>query len=109
DTLHFSGGNATLDALHSGVPVVTCPGRFMRARQSAAMLRMLGCSELIARTPLELARIAADVAADTPRRLRLGRHIRENLPALTTSELPLIALDTVLRELLRDLRPAAAS
>ena len=26
DTLHFSGGNTSLDALHAGLPIVTCPG-----------------------------------------------------------------------------------
>ncbi|MBL8521618.1 MAG: tetratricopeptide repeat protein, partial [Betaproteobacteria bacterium] len=32
DTLHWSGGNTTLDALASGLPVVTWPGKFMRGR-----------------------------------------------------------------------------
>jgi protein O-GlcNAc transferase len=58
DSLHWSGGNASLDALHCGLPVVTCPGRHMRGRQSAAMLRTLDCAELIAQSPQELAQIA---------------------------------------------------
>ena len=32
----------------SGLPMVTLPGRFMRGRQSAAMLGLLGLDELIA-------------------------------------------------------------
>ncbi|HEY3582856.1 MAG TPA: hypothetical protein VGL90_00585, partial [Casimicrobiaceae bacterium] len=48
DTLHWSGGNTSLDALACALPVVTLPGRFMRGRQSAAMLRQLDVSELIA-------------------------------------------------------------
>ena len=36
DTLHWSGGNTTLDALACGLPVVTLPGEFMRGRQSMA-------------------------------------------------------------------------
>ena len=51
DSLHWSGGNASLDALHCGLPVITCPGRYMRGRQSAAMLRALDCAELIAQSP----------------------------------------------------------
>ena len=33
DTLHWSGGNTTLDALACGLPVVTLPGAFMITRQ----------------------------------------------------------------------------
>ena len=62
DSLHWSGGNASLDALHCGLPVITCPGRYMRGRQSAAMLRALDCVELIAQSPQELAQIAVAVA-----------------------------------------------
>ncbi len=46
DTLHWSGGNTTLDALAAGLPPVTLPGAYMRGRQSFAMLRMLGLEEL---------------------------------------------------------------
>lgn len=99
DTLHWSGGNATLDALHSGLPVVTCPGRFMRGRQSAGMLRLLGCDELIASTPQALAEIAVSVAHDGQRRNAIVQRIRDNLPALAGSDEPLRALDAVLRGL----------
>ncbi len=48
DTLHWSGGNTSLDALACGLPIVTLPGKFMRGRQSTGMLRLIGCDELIA-------------------------------------------------------------
>jgi len=48
DTQHFSGCLTTLDALALGTPVVTLPGRFMRGRQSMAMLQSLGLHALIA-------------------------------------------------------------
>ncbi|MDQ6621177.1 MAG: tetratricopeptide repeat protein [Pseudomonadota bacterium] len=48
DTLHWSGGNTSLDALASALPTVTLPGAYMRGRQSAAMLRIMGVDELIA-------------------------------------------------------------
>jgi protein O-GlcNAc transferase len=48
DTLYWSGGNTSLDALASGLPVVTLPGVLMRARQTAGMLRLLGCEDMIA-------------------------------------------------------------
>lgn len=46
DTLHWSGGNTSLDALSMGLPIVAWPGRFMRGRQSLGMLRALGCEAL---------------------------------------------------------------
>ncbi len=48
DTLRWSGGNTTLDAIACALPVVTLPGRVMRARQSAAMLALAGVPELVA-------------------------------------------------------------
>lgn len=63
DTLHWSGGNTSLDALASGLPVVTLPGALMRGRQSSAMLLRLGVAELVARDADDYVEIA----------LRLGR------------------------------------
>lgn len=82
DSLHWSGGNTSIDALLCSLPVVTCPGRFMRARQSAAMLRRLGLDELIVDTPDALSGKAVAVARDSEWRHDLGRRIESNLPAL---------------------------
>lgn len=103
DTLHFSGGNTSLDALHAGLPIVTCPGRFMRGRQSMAMLRHLGCAELIAPTPAQLAPLAVEIAQQCSRRDALGERIRAGLPQLTQSDAPLHALDVALKSLIADL------
>ena len=46
--LHWSGGGTSLDAIAMDVPVVTLPGKFMRGRQTIAMLRLLGLEPLIA-------------------------------------------------------------
>jgi CRISPR-associated protein Csy1 len=100
DGLHWSGGNTALDALHCGLPIVTCPERFMRGRQSAAMLRAIDCSELIAQSPDELARIAVSVARDAKRRATFAARIRQHLPNLTQSNAPLDALDRALRDVL---------
>jgi CRISPR-associated protein Csy1 len=51
DSLHWSGGNTTIDALAAGLPVVTLPGGLMRGRQSAAMLRAIGLDDLVAADP----------------------------------------------------------
>lgn len=58
DTLHWSGGNTTLDALSCGLPVITLPGEFMRGRQSYGMLKCMGLNELIAKDQEDYIKIA---------------------------------------------------
>src|SRR6185503_2191306 len=76
DTLHWSGGNTTLDALACGLPVVTLPGAFMRGRQSAAMLRAVGADDLIARDVDDYRTIASRVVGDHAFRSRMTETIR---------------------------------
>lgn len=62
DSRHFSGGNASLDALQAGLPVLTTPGRFMRGRQTAAMLGRIGLRErLCVDDPAQLADRAVEL------------------------------------------------
>lgn len=64
DTLGWSGGNTTLEAIACGLPVVTCPTRFMRGRQSYAFLKMLGVTETIARDEAGYLAIAVRLGLD---------------------------------------------
>jgi len=82
DTLHWSGGNTTLDALACGLPVVTLPGAFMRGRQSAAMLRAVGADDLIARDVDDYRTIASRVVGDHAFRSRMTETIRGGLGGL---------------------------
>jgi len=75
DTLHWSGGNSSLDALACGLPVVTLPGAFMRGRQSAGMLSLLGVPELIAADHAGYLSIAARLAGDEGWRRELAERI----------------------------------
>jgi CRISPR-associated protein Csy1 len=64
DTSRWSGGNTSLDAIAAGLPIVARPGRFMRARQSGGMLRLMGLDELIAGDDAGYRAIAARIAQD---------------------------------------------
>jgi tetratricopeptide (TPR) repeat protein len=87
DTLRWSGGNTSLDALSSGLPVLGCAGTTMRARQSAAMLAALGLErELLVAEPAALAPRAAALLADAAARQALAERIRAGLPALFATE-----------------------
>jgi protein O-GlcNAc transferase len=92
DTVRWSGGNTSLDALAAGVPVVTLEGRFMRGRQTAAMLRMLGLDALVAATPEDYVRIAVEVARDPDRNAALRRAIAGRRAELFDRPEPVAAL-----------------
>ncbi|MEP7068661.1 MAG: hypothetical protein ABI789_05445, partial [Usitatibacter sp.] len=82
DTLHWSGGNTSLDALACGLPLVTLPGHLMRGRQSAAMLRLVGVDELVAGDAEGFVAKAVEVGADRALRAQLSARITAGLGTL---------------------------
>lgn len=98
DTLRWSGGNTTLDAVACGLPVVALPGRFMRARQSAAMLMLAGVPELVARNEDDYVAIAARLATDRDWRDALSRRLVDGQRRLFDDPEPVEALAAWLLE-----------
>jgi CRISPR-associated protein Csy1 len=92
DTLHWSGGNTSLDALASGLPVVTLPGELMRGRQSRAMLRALGVDSLIAPDVDAYVDAAVRVGTDAAERSALSQRLIANRGALFERDEPVRAL-----------------
>lgn len=64
DTVHWSGGGTSLDAIAGDVPVVTLPGGYMRGRQTAAMLQLMQLTDLIAADADDYVRKAIEVASN---------------------------------------------
>jgi protein O-GlcNAc transferase len=64
DTIGWSGGVSTFDAVACGTPIVTLPGKFMRGRQSYAILTQLGVTETIAADANEYVDIATRLGTD---------------------------------------------
>jgi predicted O-linked N-acetylglucosamine transferase (SPINDLY family) len=82
DTLGFSGGITTLDALWQERAWLTLPGECMRGRQSSAMLLQLGLEPLVASSEADYVERAVALA-DSPEQLReLAREIAERKHAL---------------------------
>jgi predicted O-linked N-acetylglucosamine transferase (SPINDLY family) len=75
DSWEWSGGNSTLEAVAYGLPVVTCPGQFMRGRHSYAILTRLGVTETIAQSPAEYVDIAVRLAQDADWRQTIRQKI----------------------------------
>ena len=99
DTLHWSGGNTSLDALASGLPVVTLPGALMRGRQSQAMLKIVGVPELVARDAEDLIATAVRLGGDPQERRSLSERIAAGRGALFERDEPIRALEAFLENL----------
>jgi len=78
DTLEWSGGVSTLEAIACGLPVVTQPGTFMRGRHSYGILRQLGVTGTIARDKKEYVEIAVRLGLDPEWRAQIIRDMEIN-------------------------------
>ncbi|HEX4885502.1 MAG TPA: tetratricopeptide repeat protein [Casimicrobiaceae bacterium] len=92
DTLRWSGGNTSLDAIACGLPVVTLPGRFMRARQSAAMLKLAGVDELVATDVAGYVDVAQRLAADRRWRDEVAGRVAAGATRIFDDPAPVAAL-----------------
>ena len=92
DTLHWSGGNTSLDALAMGLPVVTLPGAYMRGRQSAGMLHLAGVPELVAADRADYVRLATRLGTDPPWRTQVRERLAAGVPRLFDDPAPVEAL-----------------
>jgi predicted O-linked N-acetylglucosamine transferase (SPINDLY family) len=86
DSFGFSGGNTTLDAIACNLPIVTCPGEFMRGRLSYAMLTRLGLSETIAQDEAEYIDIAVRLGLEPVWRDRLYSTQQNTTTVFTTTQ-----------------------
>lgn len=78
DTIGWSANNSTFEAINCNLPVVTLPGKFMRQRHSAGILRMMGVSETIASSVDEYIEIAVRLGKDVEWRKQISEKIALN-------------------------------
>lgn len=107
DSIHFSGGATSLDALGVGTPVITLDGEFMRGRQTAAMLRLCGVDDLVAATTDAYVDLAIALCRDAPRRAELRTRILQGADALFERTDVLPALEAFLWRVARDAQASA--
>lgn len=78
DTIEWSGGNTTLEAIACGLPIVTMPGQFMRGRHSYAMLQQMGMTETIGADLDSYIDIAVRLGNDQEWITNIKQKIRQN-------------------------------
>jgi predicted O-linked N-acetylglucosamine transferase (SPINDLY family) len=78
DTFTWSGGNTTLEAIACNLPIVTCPGEFMRGRHSDSFLKMLGVTDTIAENEAEYIDIAVKLGLDPAWRRSIAERVSQN-------------------------------
>jgi predicted O-linked N-acetylglucosamine transferase (SPINDLY family) len=78
DSIGWSGCNSTLESLTSNLPIVTCPGEFMRGRHSCAILKMMGVEETIAASKDEYVKIAIRLGQDFQYRQHISQLVAQN-------------------------------
>lgn len=79
DTVPYSGGTTSCDALWMGVPVVTAPGTRPSSRSTASVLSTAGLPEWIASSPEDYVRLAVERARDEARLTALRKSLRDRL------------------------------
>ncbi len=102
DTLAWSGGNTTLEAIACGLPIVTCPGEFMRGRHAYGILKTLGVEETIANSEEEYINLAVKLGKDPQWRQQLRDKIKANYGCLYDDQQVVIALERFYEQAIAD-------
>jgi predicted O-linked N-acetylglucosamine transferase (SPINDLY family) len=94
DTMPYSGGTTTCDALWMGVPVVTVAGSRPSSRSAASILTTAGLGEWIAVTPGDYVRLAVECGRDKGALIGLRKSLRQRM-----RQSPLMDEDRFVRDL----------
>ncbi len=99
DSIGWSGGNTTLEAVACDLPVVTLPTELMRGRHSAAILARMGLSDTVAGT-LDDYVTRAVALSDAGRRAAMKARIAAGRPRLYGDLSAVRALETFFEQAL---------
>ena len=103
DTVPYNGHTTSLDSFWMGVPVVTLVGPTVVGRAGLCQLMNLGLPELIASSPEQYVRIAAELAQDLSRLSELRVTLRDRMQASPLMDAPRFArnIEAAYREMWR--------
>jgi len=98
DTFTWSGGNTSLEAIACNLPIVTCPGEFMRGRHSDSFLKMLGVTDTIAENEAEYIEIAVKLGLDPALRSNIAGRMSQNHDRLFDDKACVVGLEAFYKE-----------
>lgn len=104
DTLGFTGGNTTFDAIACGLPVVTCPGEFMRGRLSYGILQAIRVTNTIASTEAEYINLAVKLGSDRTWRNQVSEAMLEHRSQAFDDRTCIPALEDFYRQVIQERR-----
>lgn len=98
DSIGWTGGNTSLQAIELGKPIVTLPGEFMRGRHTYAMFRMMGLEKHIASSIDDYVVRSVKLASDIEFRSRVETEILERKHLLYEDRSFIDAFDAFLKK-----------
>jgi protein O-GlcNAc transferase len=102
DSIEWSGCNTTLEALACNLPVVTLPGKLMRGRHSAAILKMMGLHETIAESLDHYIAIAVKLGKDVHYRKQITEMIASGRHRIYCDKTCIVALEEFFEKVVRE-------
>lgn len=105
DTVGWSGGKTSLDAVASGLPMVTLPRQLMRSRHTAAILRLLAVSDTIAKDEVDYVAIAVRLGGELSWRQEVAAKMNSGHRLLFSDHSSVRMLESFLSECLREAQP----
>lgn len=97
DSIGWTGGNTSLQAIELGKPIVTAPGEFMRGRHTLAMFKMMGLEEQVATSIDDYISKAIRLGSDATLRRQVGADILDHKRLLYEDHVFIDALDAFLK------------
>lgn len=102
DTFTWSGGNTTLEAIACSLPIVTCPGEFMRGRHSDSFLKMLGVTNTIAKNEIEYIEIATNLGLDPVWRSNIAQQMSQRHDILYDDKTCVAGLEAFFKQVVQE-------
>jgi predicted O-linked N-acetylglucosamine transferase (SPINDLY family) len=102
DTFTWSGGNTSLEAIACNLPIVTCPGEFMRGLHAYSFLKMLGVTDTIAQNEAEYIEIAVKLGLDAEWRRDVTERMSQRQDNLFDDRVCVTALEAFYQKVVRE-------
>ena len=100
DSLNWSGGNTSLEAVSLNKPIVTYPSNFMRGRHTYAILKILDINETIASSKKKYTEIAVKLGSDIKFRNFIINKIKKNKKKLFNDDKPIRFFEEFIRKII---------